>query len=150
VNRRGRNTVLLWIIALGLFNFVAYTAAYWYLGGDAPNGSFRDGNYFLRGHFIWSPSGKPTEPVSRAVWLYSYLHSISIWPTSAAVLVSMFILSQPHIIATMNADTPQRGFTYVVICITAIVMVTGVATLAFVLNFLDALALIANGRPVNI
>lgn len=134
---------MLWIIALGLANFVVYTMSYGYLGGDAPNGMFRDGEYFLRGHFIWGRSGMLSDSVPRSVWLYSYLHSISIWPTIAAVLVSMLILSRPHIIATMRSDTPVRGNTFVAICITVIVLVTSAWTLFFVMDFIKALSDIA-------
>jgi len=149
VNRQRRNTILLWVIALGLANFVLYTLSYWYLGGDAPNGAFTRGQFFLRGHFIWSGSGRLTEAVPRAVWIYSYVHSISIWPTIAAVLVSMLILSRPHIIATMKSDGPVRGYTYVTICITVIVLVTGATTTFFLIDFIKALAAISQGLPYN-
>jgi len=149
VNRQQRNTILLWVIALGLANFVLYTLSYWYLGGDAPNGVFRDGQYFLRGHFIWSGSGRLTEAVSRGIWIYSYVHSISIWPTIAAVLVSMLILSRPHIIATMKSEVPVRGNTYVTICITVIVLITAATTVFFIIDFIKALSAIASGSSYN-
>lgn len=149
IRRQQRNKILLWIIALGLANFVLYTLVYWYLGGDAPNGAFKDGQYYLRGHFIWSGAGKLSEPVPRGVWLYSFMHSITIWPTIAAVLVSMFILARPHIIATMKSDTPLRGNTFVAICITVIVLVTGATTLFFILDFLSALSQVSSTGPYN-
>ena len=150
LDRQRRNTILLWIIALGLGNFVLYTLTYWYLGGDAPNGAFIDGQYHLRGHFIWSGAGRLSGPVPRGVWLYSYVHSISIWPTIAAVLVAMLILARPHIIATMKSDTPVRGHTYVAICITVIVLVTGATTLLFIMEFVNALSQVSAGGPYNL
>lgn len=149
MDRQRRNLLLLWIIALGLGNFVIYTVIYWYLGGDAANGAYKDGLYYLRGHFLWARSGMMSEPVSRAVWLYSYIHSISIWPTIAATLVSMLILARPHIIATMKTDTPVRGNTFVAICITVIVFVTGTTTVFFVLDFCNALMSITQGDAYN-
>ncbi|NOS99325.1 MAG: hypothetical protein HOP29_01710 [Phycisphaerales bacterium] len=150
MKRHSRNRILLWVIALGLANFVVYTLTYWYLGGDAPNGGFENGHHFLRGHFIWSGAGKRTDPVSRGIWIYSFIHSITIWPTIAGVLVSMLILARPHIIATMKSDLPLRGMTYVNICILVIIVVTGATTMLFVRDFLSALAQTAAGVAYNV
>ncbi len=147
MERRKRNKLLLWIIALGLANFVAYTVVYWYLQGDASNGKFENGQYFLRGHFIHGTAGQLAGPVARSTWIYSFAHSISIWPTIAAVLVSMAILARPHIIATMRSDSLVRGNTFVVIFITVVVFVTGASTFYFVVNFIQALRLINRGEP---
>ena len=61
----------------------------------------------------------------------------------------MLILARPHIIATMKTDTPVRGHTFVAICITVIVFVTGTTTAFFVLDFAKALASVADGAPYN-
>ncbi len=148
-DQQKRNQLLLWVIALGLVNFVAYTLIYWYLGGDAPNGFVEDGVYHLRGHFLWALSGKPTDPVSRNVWLYSFVHSISIWPTIAAVLASMLFLARPHIEATMNINSPTRGSVFVVSCFVVIGAVTSLSTLFFVLGFIRALQTVASGGAYN-
>lgn len=139
MDRRKRNRILLWIIFVGLANLTAYTVIYWYLGGDARNGEVRDGSYYVRGHFIHTPEGILSHEVARATWIYSYIHSISIWATHAAVLVSMFILARPHIIATMPESGLIRGNTVVTICITIIVFITATTTMYFVLDFLRAL-----------
>ena len=52
MNRRTRNIICLWIIFLGLTNFVSYTVIYGYIGGDAKNGEISDGRYYVRGNFI--------------------------------------------------------------------------------------------------
>ena len=150
MERQRRNCILIWIIVLGLANFVAYTFSYWYLGGDAPNGFVTDHQYHLRGHFIWAIAGKASGPISRSVWLYSYIHSISIWPTIAAVLISMLILARPHIIATMKTNAPLRGHTFVAICITVIVLLTGASTLIFIFDFAKALSTVAAGGSYNV
>jgi len=154
MTRQRRNRILLWIIILGLINFVSYTVMYWYLQGDAKNGFYttagtseEPAGYYLRGHFIREVEGRrTTDPVSRAVWIYSFVHSISIWPTVGAVLIAMFILARPHIIATMKADARLTGTTFVTVCITVIALVTAVSTLYFILSFLNALAMIARGQ----
>ena len=148
--RRRRNKILLWVIILGLANFAAYTLIYWYLQGDASNGKFQDGQYYLRGHFIRHLGGQESEPVSRTTWVYSYVHSITIWPTIAAVLVSMAILARPHIIATISSDALVSGNTFVTVFITVVVFLTGASTLYFVMNFVNALSVIAQGKPYGV
>jgi hypothetical protein len=126
MTRQRRNRILLWIIVLGLANFVSYTITYW--------------------HFIRERAGIDTEEVSRATWIYSFVHSISIWPTVGAVLVAMFILARPHIIATMKADAMIRGPTFITVCITVIVLITGASTFYFILSFINALVMIGRGQ----
>ena len=147
MSRQTRNRVMIWIIFLGLANFVAYTVMYWYLQGDAKNGAVVDSRYYVRGHFIHHRGGQLSDEVSRGMWFYSYIHSISIWPTVGAVLIAMLILSRPHIIATMKSDAMIRGPSFITACITVIVLVTGASTLYFVLSFFDALATISQGEP---
>ena len=83
------------------------------------------------------------------MWIYSYIHSISIWPTIAAVLLSMFILARPHIIATMKSDAMIRGPTFVTMCMTVVVLVTAASTLYFLLDFFRALAIIGDGGSIG-
>jgi hypothetical protein len=146
MTRQRRNWILLWIIILGLANFVSYTVMYWYLQGDAKNGAVIDGKYYLRGHFLHETSGRITDDVSRGVWIYSYIHSISIWPTVGAVLVAMFILARPHIMATMKFDAPWSGSAFVTVCTTVVILVTAVSTLYFILSFINALMMISQGK----
>ncbi|MCP4245991.1 MAG: hypothetical protein GY778_02985 [bacterium] len=145
MTRKRRNRILLWIIVLGLANFVVYAVMYWYLQGDAKNGSFRDGAFYVRGHFVHGAEGVERS-VGKGTWVYSFVHSISIWPTMGAVLIAMFILARPHIIATMKTDARLTGSTFVTVCITVISLVTGVSTFYFILSFIEALATINRGQ----
>jgi len=148
------------IIFLGLANFVAYTIFYWYFQGDARNGYVQfvesaDGGdpipeYVLRGHFLRSPDGRETAAVSRGVWIYSFIHSISIWPTVGAVLLSMFILARPHVIATIDADFPISGRTVVNGCILLVTVITLGSTAIFVGELWQALRAIAAGRGYGV
>ncbi|MFA5863823.1 MAG: hypothetical protein WC975_03960 [Phycisphaerae bacterium] len=137
MNRRTRNRIYLWVIFLGLANFVSYTVVYGYIGGDAKNGEVRDGRYFVRGHFIhihFNDRERETE-VSRGTWIYSYLHSISILPTMAAIIVSMLILARPHIIATMKEGF-IGGQTLITIFATVVILIVGAITTWFILDFI--------------
>jgi len=139
MNRRTRNRICIWVILLGLANLVAYTAVYGYIGGDAKNGGIDEqGRCYIRGHFVRASTGEKTF-VSRATWIYSYIHSISIWPTQAAILIAMLILARPHMIATMKENALIKGTTVVTICTTVIVLLYGMSTVWFVLDFVQEL-----------
>jgi len=124
-------------MVLGLGNFVAYTAVYNYIGGDACNGQIRADRYYVRGHFLRYPEGMDHQ-VSLGVWIYSYLHSISIWPTIAAVLLSTLTLARPHIIATMK-EGPISGQTLIAVFATVIVLIVGAMTAWFIADFVREL-----------
>ena len=137
MDRRRRNRICVWLIIFGLGNFLIYAVVYAIIGGDAPNGDIQDGVYHIRGHFVHRTVGFEQE-VPRWVWIYSYLHSISIWPSIAAVLLAMLILARPHIIATYERGI-MRGTTLVTIMATVIVFVTSIIMLAFIVDFVRAL-----------
>lgn len=138
MDRRTRNRLCIWIIGLGVANFIAYTVSYWYVGGDAHNGEIRNGNYYVRGHFIVHGATGAERAVSRGLWIYSYIHSISIWPSIAAVLICNMILARPHIIATMKEGFVS-GPTFVTVVITLLSFMTLIATLVFTLQFVGEL-----------
>jgi hypothetical protein len=148
VQRRTRNHICIWLIIAGLVNFLVYTVVYAQLGGDAGNGgkekAVQEGGrvkevYYLRGHFIHGPDGQRTN-VPKWVWIYSYLHSISIWPTQGVMMVCMLILAQPHIIATMQESSWIRGPTFVAVAITLVAVVYSAMSVWFTLRFVADLA----------
>lgn len=141
--RRLRNQICIAVIAVGALNFLSYTVTYAVLGGDAPNGHRElllrpDGSqqvvYFVRGHFLRSLSGREAQ-VSRGVWIYSYLHSLSVLLTSAAMIISMLVLARPHILATMR-EGPISGRTFVTAFGLLVVLVTAAALVVFVRDLL--------------
>lgn len=142
-----RNRICLRIIYIGLLNFLLYTMLYAALGGDAHNGERRrsiasDGGvsyaYYVRGHFIRDPEGMERE-VSRTWWIYSYLHSISVFITSAAMIISMLVLARPHILATMR-DGWVRGQTFVFVFGAIVITITSLAVGLFTWDFAAQLA----------
>ena len=144
--RRRRNKICIGIIAIGALNFLVYTVMYAALGGDAHNGECKvveraDGTqavaYFVRGHFIRSLHGQEAE-VSRRVWIYSYLHSMSVFVTSAAMIISMLVLARPHILATMR-DGLVSGQTFVTAFGTLVVLITSAALFIFAWDFVAQL-----------
>jgi hypothetical protein len=141
-----RNRICLRIIIIGLLNFLLYTICYAALGGDAHNGGIHpvvghDGverdAYFVRGHFIRDPAGKERE-VHGWLWIYSYLHSISVFATSGAMLISMLVLARPHIIATMRGGWIS-GQVFIVSFGTIVVLVSSAAMFIFAWDFVAQL-----------
>ncbi len=144
--RRRRNKICISIIAIGALNFLVYTVMYAALGGDAHNGEALlverpDGTtqvaYYLRGHFIHTLDGQEAE-VSRRVWIYSYLHSMSVFVTSAAMIISMLVLARPHILATMR-DGWISGQTFVTAFGTIVILITSAALFVFAWDFVAQL-----------
>lgn len=133
---RTRNRLCIWVITLGIANFIGYAVSYAYIGGDAHNGEVRDGVYYVRGHFLHGTAGAE-RPVSPGLWKYSYIHSISIWPSIAAVLIANMVLARPYIVATMKEGIITGG-TFVTVIITLLSFLTFVATLYFTLEFIRA------------
>jgi hypothetical protein len=134
VERRRRNRICLWIIALGLANLTAYTVAYGLIGGDAINGGIENGQHYVRGHFIHTLQGQRT-PVSPGLWVYSGVHSLTIPLTGAAILLALFLLARPHILATLSAGV-VRGPTYIAACIVLVILIALVVTAFLLTDFL--------------
>lgn len=122
---------------LGLSNFILYAVVYAIIGGDAPNGYIDHSDsgpvYYVRGHFVHRVVGYEQD-VPRWVWIYSYIHSISIWPSIAAVLLAMLVLARPHILATYQNGIMSAP-TLVTVMATVIVLVTSAIMLMFVVDF---------------
>lgn len=123
---------------LGLSNFILYAVVYAIIGGDAPNGYIDHSDngpiYYVRGHFVHRAVGYEQD-VPRWVWMYSYIHSISIWPSIAAVLLAMLVLARPHILATYQNGIMSAP-TLVTVLATVIVLVTSAIMLMFVVDFI--------------
>lgn len=138
MDRRKRNRLCVWLIILGLSNFILYATVYAIVGGDAQNGGIReDGVCYVRGHHVHRLLGYERD-VPRWVWVYSYIHSISIWPSIAMVLLAMLVLARPHIIATYQQGAIQ-GSTLVTVMATIIVFATSVIMVWFIIAFLSSL-----------
>ena len=138
MDRRKRNRLCVRLIIIGLTNFVVYATVYAIIGGDAQNGGIsKDGTYFVRGHHVHRLQGYEQE-VSRGVWIYSYIHSISIWPSIATVLLAMLVLARPHIMATYQQGL-VKGTTLVTALATLIVFVTTLIMVWFIVAFLTEL-----------
>ncbi|MCD4700138.1 MAG: hypothetical protein K8R91_06165 [Phycisphaerae bacterium] len=129
VDRRTR--ICLLIIVIGLVNFLAYAVVYMSIGGDAMNGCVRaevvSGSKIP--HYYLVKHGVPDE-VSRATWIYSAVHSISIWITVGAVLLGMLTLAKDRIISSMRSSV-VRGRTFITILATVVTLISLAVTMWF-------------------
>ena len=135
-----RTRICLLIIVIGLVNFLAYAVVYMSIDGDAMNGCVRSevvgGHKVL--HYYLVKHGDPVE-VSRTTWIYSAVHSISIWITVGAVLLSMLTLAKDRIISSMHSSI-VRGRTFITILATVVALISLAVTMWFLLYMIRQLA----------
>ena len=135
-----RTKVCIWVIILGLANFLAYTVVYDFIGGEAVNGDVRaeavaEGPAAL--HYYLVDSGRETQ-VGRGVWMYSAVHSISIWITMGAVLLAMLTLAKDRIVSSMRSSI-VRGRTFITILATVVTLISVLLTVRFALRTIEKL-----------
>ncbi len=134
-----RTKICAWIIFIGLANFLVYTVVYLSLGGDAMNGYIeaeRVGRKTVMHHYLVA-HGHPLE-VSRGVWIYSAVHSTSIWITMGAVLLAMLTAAKDRIVSSMRS-TVIRGRTFITVVATIVTLISVLVTMWFVIYMLRQL-----------
>jgi hypothetical protein len=128
-----KTKICLWIILIGLVNFLAFAVAWYAVGGDAIGGRVElhpDGS---RTFFLKSP-GQPDTAVSRTVFIYSGIHCISIWITVAAVMLAMLTLAKDRIVSSMRS-TIMQGRMLITILAVVITIAICVITYLFIRDF---------------
>jgi hypothetical protein len=128
-----RTKICIWTILLGLGNFLAYVVLYWLIWGEAVNGRVVDRAGRLR---YYLQSGRE---VSRAVFIYSGVHSISIAPTVGAIMLAMLTLSKDRLVFSMRSAV-VRGRTLMTILATVITLIVSVWTVWFIVQFAGRLS----------
>ena len=128
-----RTKVCIWIILIGLGNFLAYSVIYMFIGGEAISGRIVRLEGDRHEYFLKNPSQQDV-PVSKGVYIYSGVHSISIWITVGAVMLAMLILAKERVVSSMRS-TVVRGRTLITVLATVITMTTAVMTVWFILQF---------------
>ena len=73
-------TIGLVLLVFGFLNFALFVIGSLILGGDAVNGKVDDGQYFLGGKSV-------SVEVSKAIWIYSYIHVVSVWITHPLAMI---------------------------------------------------------------
>jgi small-conductance mechanosensitive channel len=128
-----KTKICLWVILIGLVNFLAFAVAWFAIGGDAIGGRVVLEPGGARTYYLKSP-GQPDAPVSRAVFVYSGVHCISIWITVAAVMLAMLTLAKDRIVSSMRS-TIMHGRMLITILAVVITLTICVITYLFILEF---------------
>ena len=117
------------MILIGLANFLVYTIAYLIIGGEAIHGQIiaKGGQtqYLLAGQ---------SDPVSRFAFVYSAIHSISIWPTFGAVMLAMLTLAKDRIVESMHSAL-VRGRAIITLLAVIIAIIAILLTFRFTRRF---------------
>ena len=125
-----RTRICVTIILIGLANFLAYSILYAYFYGEAVNGVIKviDGQerYFLQ-------SGRE---VGRWVFIYSGVHSISIWPTVAAIMLAMLTVAKDRILGSTQTSIAKGRATITLVAV-VIAVVCCIMTFVFTHNFVE-------------
>lgn len=129
-----RTKICIWIIVIGMANFLAYTIGYTIVGGESVRGQIEKietaGGEKYR---YYLDSG--TE-VSHAAFVYMGIHSISIWITVGAIMLSMLTLAKDRISDSMH-DAMMRGRTLCSVLAVVIGICTAGLAFQFVRQFVD-------------
>lgn len=122
--------VCVWVILAGLANFLAYALGYMFVGGEAIHGrvALAEGtrHYYLQ-------SGLE---VSRCVFIYSGVHSVTVWLTVGAVMLAMLTIAKERIVSSM-ASSIVRGRWLITAFAAVIGFATAAMTVYFLLQFLE-------------
>jgi len=120
-----RSSICVYVILIGLANFLAYAVGYSIIGSEAIHGQIASiggqTQYFLCGQ---------NEPVARWVYIYSAIHSISIWPTFGAVMLAMLTLAKDRIVESMRSDLVRGRM-----IITLVAVVIGIIAIFYTYMF---------------
>ena len=120
-----RSSICVYVILIGLANFLAYAVAYLIIGGEAIHGQIIS----TGGQVQYILVGRP-EPVSRCVFIYSAIHSISIWPTFGAVMLAMLTMAKDRIVESMRSDLVRGRM-----IITLVAVVIGIIAIFYTYMF---------------
>ncbi len=129
-----KTKICIWIILIGLANFLAYTIGYMFIGGEAATGHL---HRLANGQIAYVLASG--QEVPRGLYIYSGIHSISVWVTFGAVMLAMLTLAKDRIVSSM-LQTIVRGRTFITILATIIAFTAIIITIWFVLKFSQSLA----------
>lgn len=125
-----KTRICICVILVGLSNFLVFAIVYMFIGGEAVFGHLEQITATGQTRYILQ-SGRE---VSLGVYIYSGIHSLSIWPTVAAVMLAMLTLAKDRIVSSMRMAV-VRGRTFLTILATVITMTVVVITIWFILQF---------------
>jgi len=125
-----KTKICIWVILIGMVNFLGYTVAYAVVGGESVRGRvYEESATGARRYFL--DSG---QEVGKPEFVYMGIHSITIWPTVAAVMLAMLTLAKDRIADSMRSAM-VRGRTFCTVLAVVIAICTAGLTFRFVHEF---------------
>jgi hypothetical protein len=127
-----RTRICLWVILIGMANFLAYTIGYTIIGGESVRGRIElneqtgERTYYL-------DTGQQVAP---AAFIYIGIHSISIWLTVMAIMFALLTLAKDRIADSMKSAA-MRGRTFCTVLAVLIGICTAGLMFQFIHEFVD-------------
>jgi hypothetical protein len=126
-----RTKICLWVIVIGMAYFLVYSVAYAVVGGESVRGKiYEDPATGDRTYYL--DSGKD---VGRGEFIYMGIHSIVLWVTVAAVMLSMLTLAKDRIADSMQSAA-MRGRTFCTVLAVVIGIFAGGMTFLSIRDFI--------------
>ena len=122
-----RTKVCLWVVIIGMINFLAYAIGYTIVGGESIHGQIHELISTGQQKFYLSPG---LREVSEGSFYYIGIHSISIWFTVGAIILAMLTLARDRISDSLQTAA-MRGKT---LC-SVLAVITAIATSGLTFEF---------------
>lgn len=127
-----RTKICLWVIVIGMANFLAYSVGYVVIDGESVRGKvYEDTATGQRTYYL-----DKGQEVGHAAFVYMGIHSISIWVTVAAIMLAMLTLAKDRISDSMRSAA-MRGRTFCTILAVLIGIFTGGMTFLYTREFIN-------------
>jgi len=127
-----RTKICLWVIVLGMANFLVYVVGYTVVGGESVRGKvYEDPANGEKTYYL--DSG---QQVGRAAFIYMGVHSITIWLTVAAIMLAMLTLAKDRIADSMQSAA-MRGRTFCTVLAVLIGICVAGITFQFIHTFVE-------------
>lgn len=126
-----KTKICLLLILIGLGNLFAYTVAYSVVGGESVQGKIEIDPAGEK-HYILDKG----DEVSRSMFIYIGIHSISVWVAIGAIMLSMLTLAKDNIADSLKSAA-MRGRTLCTVLAVLIGICMGVQTFRFIDQFAE-------------
>ena len=127
-----RTKICLWVIVIGMANFLAYVVGYSVVGGESVRGKIYE-DPATGEHTYYLDSG---QEVGRGTFIYMGIHSIVLWVCVAAIMLAMLTLAKDRIADSMRSAA-MRGRTFCTVLAVVIGIFTGGMTFQFIHTFVE-------------
>ena len=143
-----KTKICVWVILAGMANFFLFAILYMFFDGEAIHGSTEPGSFGTTRYFLLS-SDHQNLAVSKAIYFYSGIHCITIWPTVGAVMLAMLTLAKERVVLSMRTGF-MRGRTFCTVLATIIAMMMIALTIWFTVHFVHSLSPKPSAGPIDV